>query len=376
MNLLFSEAEEATAEAARAFFTRALPLEAVRAAEAAEPWFPAEVWRELLAQAWLPPLLGPDGAGPDDLISLAIVFEAMGSAAFSSPFLGSCVLAPLILRSSGPTDTNLALIRELTAGRQTAALALHEAQAGDEWVSPRSVTGAADGPGWRIRGTKHLVPFAAQADVLLVTADLDDQGPAVIRIARAAAEAAGQLRLRKQEVIGGDPCYRVDLDGLQAGPEDLIVPLPNLDRVLHDGSNLAALLETAYATGLCERALSMTVKHAGSREQFGQPIGAFQAVAFHCAGMRLEVDACRYLTYKAAARVDGKGNGDLELSSAVAYAAQAVRQNLRDAHQVFGARGFSREYDLYLLAERAKAFELSNGTRRKHLRRVAELIGL
>jgi alkylation response protein AidB-like acyl-CoA dehydrogenase len=145
-----------------------------------------------------------------------------------------------------------------------------------------------------------------------------------------------------------------------------------LDRALDH----AAVASLAYITGAAERALEMTVAHAKTREQFGRPIGAFQAVAHRCVDMRTDIDACHFLAYQAAWALDGGRAADLEVGAAKAYGNDALRRIFMHAHQVHGAVGFSTEHDLQLLSRCAKAFELTYGGTARQRDRVAVAMGL
>jgi alkylation response protein AidB-like acyl-CoA dehydrogenase len=146
--------------------------------------------------------------------------------------------------------------------------------------------------------------------------------------------------------------------------------------VLHRTLDIAAVASLAYAVGAAARALELSVQHATDREQFGRPIGAFQAIAHRCAEMRADLDACRYLAYQAAWALDRSTNGEREVAAALAYSKDAIRRMFRHAHQVHGAIGFSTEHPLHRFTRRAKAFELSFGSASRHRARLAETMGL
>jgi alkylation response protein AidB-like acyl-CoA dehydrogenase len=128
--------------------------------------------------------------------------------------------------------------------------------------------------------------------------------------------------------------------------------------------------------GAAERTLEMTVAHAGTREQFGRPIGSFQAVAHRCVDMRTDVDALRWLVYQASWALDALADATLAVAAAQAYGGPALRRVFMHAHQVHGAIGFSTEHDLHLFTRRAKAAELTWGTSTAHHERVAKAMGL
>jgi alkylation response protein AidB-like acyl-CoA dehydrogenase len=138
----------------------------------------------------------------------------------------------------------------------------------------------------------------------------------------------------------------------------------------------AAVAQLAYAIGAAERTLEMTVAYAGDRMQFGRPIGSFQAVAHRCVDMRTDLDACRYLMYRAAWALGRDAPAELEVASAQAYGTEALRRLFMHAHQVHGAIGFSTEHDLHLYTRAAKASELMYGSASHHLETVATAMGL
>ncbi len=149
-----------------------------------------------------------------------------------------------------------------------------------------------------------------------------------------------------------------------------------IDDAFRRSLDCAAVAQLAYAVGAAERTLEMTVAYAGDRMQFGRAIGSFQAVAHRCVDMRTDLDACRYLIYRAAWALDRDAPSELEVASALAYGTDALRRLFMHAHQVHGAIGFSTEHDLHLYTRAAKASELTYGSASHHLDTVATAMGL
>jgi alkylation response protein AidB-like acyl-CoA dehydrogenase len=111
----------------------------------------------------------------------------------------------------------------------------------------------------------------------------------------------------------------------------------------------------------------MTVSYAGQREQFGVPIGSFQAVKHHCADMALMVEAGRSVCWAAAlALTRDTGDEQRVVSAACAYAKSAASRVARTALQVHGGIGFTWEHDLHLLLRRIKVNEAFDGSVRAH----------
>src|SRR5258705_436474 len=118
----------------------------------------------------------------------------------------------------------------------------------------------------------------------------------------------------------------------------------------------------AEMLGAERRCLDMAVEYAKVREQFGQPIGSFQAIRHKCAEMLLEVENSHAAVYYAAWALDADAeDAELAASVAKAYVGDASRKVCGEAIQVHGGIGFTWEYDLHLYFKRAKALEVQYG---------------
>jgi alkylation response protein AidB-like acyl-CoA dehydrogenase len=141
--------------------------------------------------------------------------------------------------------------------------------------------------------------------------------------------------------------------------------------------NVVAVALAAESVGVARRAMDMAVQYAKEREQFGRPIGAYQAVSHACAQMLLEVEGARSTTLYAAWALDHEPeSGPLAASMAKAYASDAGWRVPASALQVHGGIGFTWEHDLHLWLKRGKANAYLWGDARAHRDRVADSIGL
>jgi alkylation response protein AidB-like acyl-CoA dehydrogenase len=129
------------------------------------------------------------------------------------------------------------------------------------------------------------------------------------------------------------------------------------------------------ALGGAARLLELTVAYAGQREQFGAPIGSFQAVKHHCADMAVAVEASRATLWAAALSLDSAPDQDRSraASAAAAYAKAAASQVASLALQVHGGIGFTWEHDLHLFLRRIKVDEAFDGTVADHRARLIEV---
>jgi alkylation response protein AidB-like acyl-CoA dehydrogenase len=356
MDLTLTEPQDMLVTTAREFLRRHWSPADVRRVE--REGFDPALWRAVSELGW-PGLALPAGVGGtgQGMLELALVAEEMGRAACSCPLLPSTTLVALPVLWAGSDSQRARWLPALARGEAIGAPALLEPGMRDEWGSVATTVA-----GGRVTGSKTLVPYAAIADVLVVSTDgglvLVDTG-------------APGVSVRRQAVLGGDPLYEVAFDGAECAP--LAAPA---SRVLARALDHAAVAAVAYATGLVDAALSLSVRHARDRVQFGRPIGSFQAIAHRCADIRADVDACRLLVQQAAWSLDESADARLHVAAAKAYGNDAVRRAFAHAHQVHGAIGFTTEHDLQLYSRRAKAFELTYGDADRHLATVAEAMGL
>jgi hypothetical protein len=137
----------------------------------------------------------------------------------------------------------------------------------------------------------------------------------------------------------------------------------------------ASVAFSAELLGVAAKALEMAVEYAKVREQFGKPIGSFQAVKHRCADMLVDVEGMRSAVYWAAWCV-GAGDADASIaaSTAKAWCADASKRVLASALQVHGGIGFTWEHDLHLYLKRAQLDQVSFGDAAFHRDRLATLL--
>lgn len=143
------------------------------------------------------------------------------------------------------------------------------------------------------------------------------------------------------------------------------------DQALH---RRTVLLSAAQLVGLSEAARDMSVAYAKTREQFGQPIGAFQAIKHACADMavRCEAALCQ-LIFAALSMHEARPDVDFQISAAKILSAEAALSNAEQNIQVHGGMGFSAESGAHLYLKRAHLMNLVGGAQRRHAAAILEL---
>lgn len=134
----------------------------------------------------------------------------------------------------------------------------------------------------------------------------------------------------------------------------------------------ADLLVCGYLAGVAEAARDMAVSYAATRVQFGQLIGAFQAVKHACADMAMRAEAAAAQTFYAALLVTaGMADTESDVASARLIAGKAALDNAKANIQVHGGMGFTQECDAHLYLKRAQLFSALNGSRARQLAQLA-----
>jgi alkylation response protein AidB-like acyl-CoA dehydrogenase len=353
MDFAFSQDQQLLKNAARAFLDEHCPPTRVRAMWDDPRGESEAMWKDMAQLGWLglglPEAHGGSGLG---MIETAIVLEELGRAAYPGPYFPTILTATAIERA-GRAAQQRRWLPAIAAGGARGTVALLDAD--PDW-DPEATTTRAEraAGGWRLSGTKRFAPWAHVADVVLVPA----RAPEGLTLFLIEPAAPG---LRMEPILGMDPGTRwmsITLDGTPVAEENVVgapgQARPVLETLLRRGAVGAA----AEMLGAARRSLDMTVAYAKVREQFGQPIGSFQAIRHKCAEMLLQVENAHGAVYYAAWALDaGAGDQALAASVAKAYVSDAARRVCGEAIQVHGGIGFTWEYDLHLYFKRAKALE-------------------
>ena len=379
MALVLTEDQEILARAARDFVRDRSPVSRARALRDAgdEVGFSRDLWREMGALGWPGILLPEDygGAGMG-LADLAVVLEAVGRTLAPEPFLSTVLLGGQLLTRAGTDAQKRAWLPGIAAGEQVVAVAYQEARS--RYALHRVATrAAAQGDAWVLSGEKVQVLDGRHADLLIVSArtagEPDDRDG--LSLFLVAPDAPG-LTVTPQTRVDGRAAALVRLDAVEVGGDAL------LGSAGHGLSILAAVVDLA-TVGLCaemlggmSRIFDDTLAYLKTHEQFGVPIGSFQALKHRAARVFMDVELCRS-TVMAAARAADAGDADLPLlvSLAKARCSDAFVLATNEGVQMHGGIGMTDEHDAGLYLKRARAAEMTFGDADWHRARWAALRG-
>jgi alkylation response protein AidB-like acyl-CoA dehydrogenase len=335
MDLSFTEEQQLLRETIRSLLQKYSSPEIVRELEDTEPGYREDLWEELGRQGLLGLTISEEhgGSGMTSLEQV-ILYEEFGRALTPSPHFVSCVLGARL----APEE----MLPSIASGERIVTVAWNEPDASS---GPEGVQLRADGD--RLTGTKILVPFAANAQTILVLARTGGG------VGLFAVDGNDVERKHTPDMAAG-ASYEVTFDG---APGTLVHAdgWAAFEDAMTDG--LIAL--AAQAVGGAERAHEMAVEYAKERHQFGRPIGSFQGLAHPLAETATEIQGAKVLVYEAAwARGTQPTVGPLA-AMAKMYAADVFKRTTQVGQQVFGGIGFIRDLDMQLYFRRAKQLEIT-----------------
>jgi len=183
------------------------------------------------------------------------------------------------------------------------AFSLTKPDAGSDAAAIRT-RAVADGDDFVINGTKIFTTGAAEARYLVVATrndtEVDRHRGISLFIVDPKSEGITCRNIEKLGMRGAGGLYEVHYDGVRVPKSALLGPLNGGWDVVKATLERVRLSQAAYCIGCAQHVIDGAVRYAGEREQFGQPIGKFQAIAHLLADLQVEVDAARWLLYRAA----------------------------------------------------------------------------
>jgi alkylation response protein AidB-like acyl-CoA dehydrogenase len=343
--------------------------------------YPADQLRRLAEQG-LMGLYVPESYGGAGLGALAfcLAVEEIAWACASTAVIYLVQYAagyPLV--SHGTEDQKRRYLPRLASGEITTALSISEPGAGSDAAS-MTTTAVRKGDRYVLNGAKMWVTNGSHASVLTLFATMD-RGRGHKGVTAFLVEptfpgfAVGKLE--RKMGIRGSPTVALHL-------EDCEVPVEN--RLGAEGEGFRVALGAldrsrpavgAQAVGIAQAALDAAVGYARERQQFGQPIAAFQGIQFMLADMAMAVHASRLMIHHCARQVDhGITDNTLEASMAKCFAADSAMKVAIDAVQIFGGYGYTREFPVERYMRDAKIMQIYEGTNQIQRMIIAkELLG-
>jgi alkylation response protein AidB-like acyl-CoA dehydrogenase len=346
-----------------------------------EEYFPWEMYKKMgkfgLMGMTVPKKFGGSGI---DRISYAIALEEISRVCGSTGIIVEAhnSLGVGHIYEKGSEEQRKKYLPRLVSGEALAAWALSEPNAGSD-ASSTQTTAVLEGDEWVINGTKQFITSGNTAEVVTVMAKTDKtKGAKGISAFIVEKETPGFTIGVLEDKLGLRGSSTAELHF-----EDCRIPKENLLGELNMGfigaMNILDRGRTAIgamAVGIAQGAFEESLSYAKKREQFGRPIGKFQAIQWKLADMATNINAARLLVYRAAFLEDKGLPFSIEASMAKLFASEMAMQTARNAIQIHGGYGFMRDLSLERFYRDIKLCEIGEGTSEVQRMVIAKRLGL
>jgi len=362
MDFGFSEEQDMLRESARQFLETECPISYVREMMEDPTGYSEEQWKKMADLGWTG-LIFPEtygGAGLN-MVDLVVVLEEMGRTVMPGPFFATVILGGMAIDLAGSDAQKQRYLPGICDGSLKATMA-HVEESGRWDAAGIAMPAKKAGTSYALSGTKLFVHDAHNADVLVVPARTGGKGEKGITLFLVDAKQPGvQITLLKTMDQTRKLCA-VTFDDVTVGKGAVLGKVNQGWAVLEGVLDRAKVALCAEMCGGAQRVLDMSVEYAKVREQFGRPIGSFQAIQHKCANMMVQVESSKSATYYAAwAVANDVPEAHLAASMAKAYCSDAYRAVSAEGIQVHGGIGFTWEHDMHLYFKRAKGSEVAFG---------------
>jgi alkylation response protein AidB-like acyl-CoA dehydrogenase len=376
MDFAFSEEQEMLRRSAREFLAKECPPRVVRKALEGVDAYDSALWKRVAGLGWTALGIPEEYGGVGSFLDLVVVLEEAGRALLPGPFFATMGLAVPVLIEAGSPAQKKEVLTAIAAGEARATVALTEPSG--RWdAAAITLTGRQAGAGWRLDGIKQFVPDAAPADYMVVAARTRGEGEDGVSLFLVKGKPAGMKITALQTLDMTRRWNEVRFEGVELPGEALMGAAHNAWPQLKRALEWSTAALCAEMVGGAQKVLEASTEYAKTRQQFGKPIGIYQAVSHRIADMLMLAESSKSATYYAAWAVEADApDRSLASSMAKAYVSDAYRKIAGDGIQVHGGIGFTWEHDMHLYFKRAKASEVTLGDATYHRELVAQALDL
>jgi acyl-CoA dehydrogenase len=370
MDFGLTDEQRSIVEVTRAFVERELypHEEEVERTGVLRPELAAQIRAKALAAglyaANMPEEVG--GAGLDT-VTWVLYEKELGKASYALHY--TCVARPSNILLAGTEAQRERYLYPCVRGEKIDCLAMTEPGAGSDMRAMRTKAtrvGSADGGGWVIRGTKHFISHADEADfvILVAVTGADDAGRPTMSTFLVDLDTPGLTLHDGYRNVShrGYTNSILDFDDVRVDDAALLGEEGKGFELAGQWLGSTRLQVAASCLGRAERALDLSVKHAASREQFGQPIGKFQGIGFKLADMASELRAAELMTLYAAWKYDQGTATDSDIAMAKLKATEMLAMVADEAIQIHGGMGLMDELPLERIWRDARIERIWDGT--------------
>lgn len=362
MDFGFSEEQEMLRQSARQFLETECAMTYVRKMMDDDTGYSAAQWKKMADLGWTGLIFSEEQGGAGlNMVDLVVVLEEMGRVVMPGPFFATVILGGLAVDLAGTAAQKKKYLPGICDGTLKATLAQVE-ESGRWDAEGITLLAKKDGSTYTLSGTKLFVHDAHNADLLIVPARTKGKGTKGITLFLVDTKQQGVTVTLLKTMDQTRKLCEVSFDNVQVGKDGILGKADKgwvlLDRLV-DRAKVALCAEMC---GGAQKVLEISVAYAKVREQFGRPIGSFQAIQHKCANMMVQVESAKSATYYAAwAVANDVPEAHLAACMAKAYCSDAYRMVSGEGIQIHGGIGFTWEHDMHLYFKRAKGSEVTFG---------------
>lgn len=323
--------------------------------------FSPALWRQLLT-AGLPSVAVDSEYGGSGLgfTELALLVEEVGRSIAPLPVIPHCVGGMLPLQRFGSTEQRERWLAPAARGECLLTAALCE-PLNEDPASPRTLSAQISADTVILTGTKSAVPYAAQADRILLSAR--HSGGVVLLLLDPGATG---VSLESLAVSSGEPQCHLTLEDVRVPGADVLVQQGGAGAMRWLAQRHAAA-QCAHQVGVVDAALRLAATYTSQREQFGVPVATFQAVGHRLADCYIDLECLRLATYQAVSRLDAGVETATEVQIARVLAGDVGHRVSYATQHVHGGTGIDRDYPLWRYCLWLRSNELTLGSSASHL---------
>jgi alkylation response protein AidB-like acyl-CoA dehydrogenase len=369
MELEFSSDQDELRDSIRAVLTRESPVSLARKVGESGAR-PTELWNTMVELGW-PALTVPEADGGIGLgmLEAAILAEELGRVIAPGPLLPTVTQFVPAVRECGTDEQQARLLGAVASGEITGSLAIAEAT-GSYNPAHVKATLTFDGDDAVLAGEKRFVMEGDAVDEIVVVVRGDDGVRAVV------VPASVLMPVPVKSVDLTRRYAQLPLDGVRV-PRDRVLGDGDATHALEHAIEESTVALALEIVGTAQTIFDVTLEYAKQREQFGVPIGSFQATKHKFADMLIALERARATGYFAALTI-AEHDDQHTIATSVAKAAAGDCQRLigKEGIQIHGSVGYTWEHDMHLYVKRMKSGEAQFGTSATHRARIADQLGV
>jgi alkylation response protein AidB-like acyl-CoA dehydrogenase len=370
MDFNFSDDQNAIRELAYQIFTDRATDEFLLEFSRSGDTYDETLWQTLAEQGLLgvaiPEAAGGSGLG---LIELCLVLEEQGRRIAPTPLFASLVLGGLPIAEFGSAAQQQRYLELLASGKAKFSAAI--AEMGMNAAVATSVSAVKEAEGWVLDGSKAVVPDGAVADYILVPAQ-DAQGQQTLFVVDTAIPG---VTVQAVDIgLSGARAANLLLENVTLGEDAVLGAVGQGADILQWLEERANIGHCALQVGVTEEAMKRTAAFLGEREQFGVPLGTFQALAMRMADSYIDVEGIRSTYWLALWRLSVGQDARAEVRVAKWWACDAAHRVVCTSQHLHGGIGADVEYPIHRFYLLAKQISFSLGNASQQLERLGQLL--